>query len=271
MPPPDKAAQRTQLVMHLGRLLARAHALASALSVPDPTEYRVAAATYNVDLARWRNDAAAFCVVGGVTFGLELDEILSEVSNFFRTLAGLAGEPQVDDVKKRAYLREQLTRVEQRTIYAIDAVPITWEARLFQERTPFSASMSIGDAILTARTHVHYFDRYLSADIFPVYLRNLGRDVSIRLITTSGNSKYGVQNLLPLAKLAAQEFADFQLLECDPTDMHDRNLRVDDKVFFLGPSVSAAGKYPTNFAPADSTVAGHAILDAIVSRARRAA
>ncbi|MDR4521527.1 MAG: hypothetical protein R3E36_13215 [Nitrosomonas sp.] len=250
--------------------MARAHDLAASSTVPQPAEYRIAAATYSADLARWHEEAASFCIVGGVTFGLELDAMLRELLNFSRTLAGLASEPHIQDSKKRAYLREQLAAVEDRTLVAIDSVPIDWNARLFEERTPFSTCMSIRDALLTAHVHVHYFDRYLSTDFFPLYLRDLSRSLSIKLITTPGNNSYGVKSVLPIATLAAQEFADFQLLECDPADMHDRNLRVDERVFFLGPSANSAGRYPTNFAPADSTAIGHAILDNLVAKARRA-
>src|SRR3954463_15298963 len=44
-----------------------------------------------------------------------------------------------------------------------------------------------------------------------------------------------------------------ELIECLPTDLHDRNLRIDDTVFFLGTSIKDAGTQPTNFSPADST------------------
>ena len=40
-------------------------------------------------------------------------------------------------------------------------------------------------------------------------------------------------------------------------------------IFFLGTSIKDAGKHPTNFAPSDSTAAGHAILDSIVSKGVR--
>jgi hypothetical protein len=131
--------------------------------------------------------------------------------------------------------------------------------------------MSIRDAMMTARSRIHYFDRYLSADFFPLYMRDLSRAIEIRLVTTAGDNDFGVQNVGPLAKLAAVEFGNFQLIRCEPSDMHDRNLRIDNNIFFLGPSVNAAGRSPTNFALSDSTPKGHLVLDAILSKGRRVA
>jgi hypothetical protein len=207
-------------------------------------------------------------IVGGVTFGHELDDIAREPWNLFSTLAGLARDAQTPPAAKQAYLRDELKKCEQRTIAAIDLVPITLAPLLLAQQTPFSTFLRIRDAVLTARFRLHYFDRYIDADFFPLYIRGLDRSVQIRLVTTPGDSNYGVQNVLAVSKLAAQEFSDFALLECTPGDMHDRNLRIDDKIFFLGPSLSAAGKYPTNFSPADSTPNAHLILDSILSKAK---
>lgn len=271
----DKAAERTQLVLLLGRLLAKAHDLANAPTAPTPVEYRVAAASYRADLEPWRVEARKFCRVEGVDFDRELDNILRSTSNFFATLGGMADEPHIDDSKKRAYLKEQLKKVEQETIAAMDTLPIVWDAKLFEERTPFSACLSIRDTVSTARSRIHYFDRYLTEDFFPLYLRGVDRSVSVRLITTAGKASavggagFGVQQVQPMAKLAAHEFSDFNLIQVDPTDLHDRNLRIDNQIFFLGTSVNAVGKAPTNFAPADSSPASHAILDKIVSYGKK--
>ena len=77
---------------------------------------------------------------------------------------------------------------------------------------------------------------------------------------------FGVTNVLPVSRVAAGEFTNYQLIECLPADLHDRNLRVDDTVFFLGTSIKDAGTHPTNFSPADSTIAAHAVLDGIMAK-----
>jgi hypothetical protein len=69
-----------------------------------------------------------------------------------------------------------------------------------------------------------------------------------------------------VGRTAAGEFTNYQLIECLPSDLHDRNLRIDDAVFFLGTSIKDAGTQPTNFSPADSTVAVHTVLDGIMTK-----
>jgi len=82
----DKAAERTQLVLTFGRLLAPLHALASAPTPPAPQEYQVAAARLNVDLQKWRPTVQRFATIGGVEFGQELDDILRPLGDLPRTI-----------------------------------------------------------------------------------------------------------------------------------------------------------------------------------------
>jgi len=125
--------------------------------------------------------------------------------------------------------------------------------------------LNIRDTIGTAKRRVHYFDRYLDTEFFHLYLRDLNRGLEVRLVTTKGNASFGVTNVLSVSRLAAGEFANYQLIECLAADLHDRNLRIDEMVFFLGTSIKDAGSQPTNFSPADSTAAGHAVLDGIMA------
>jgi hypothetical protein len=92
--------------------------------------------------------------------------------------------------------------------------------------------------------------------------------VEVRLVTTKGNTNFGVTNVLSVSNLAAGEFNDYQLIECLPSDLHDRNLRVDDTVFFLGTSIKDAGTQPTNFSPADSSPSGQCVLDSIMTKGK---
>jgi len=113
---------------------------------------------------------------------------------------------------------------------------------------------------------IHYFDRYLKKDIFPLFLNEVSREIEIRLITTRGNQNFGVHHLTPVSNLARQEVTNYQLIEVSQSDLHDRNLRVDDSFFSLGPGVDRAGMALTNFNPSDSTATGHQSLDSLISR-----
>jgi hypothetical protein len=115
---------------------------------------------------------------------------------------------------------------------------------------------------------LHYFDRYLKADFFTLFLATVGRGVSVRLVTTAGNTSYGVAAVTAVSRLACQEFHDFKLIEVNSRDVHDRNLRVDDRIFQLGPGVDRAGFALTNFGPAESSEGAHRAFDQIIGRGR---
>ena len=84
----------------------------------------------------------------------------------------------------------------------------------------------------------------------------------------SPNQNYGVGAVSPVSILAAQEFTSFQLIQVNPSDLHDRNLRIDDQIFTLGPSVDRAGMALTNFGPTESTDNAHSEFDRIISIGR---
>jgi hypothetical protein len=261
----DKAAERSTLTLQLGRLFAPIHVVKKP-TPPTSTEYQVAAARFTPDLERWEVKAHRFVIVSGVEFGHELDDITRGPREVWMSLARLAKDTALDPAAKQLQLSALLNQYETQTITAIHQVPIEWSARLLDEQTPFSTYLKIHDAIGTARHRLHYFDRYLDSDFYRLYLRDIDRALEIRLVTTKGNTNYGVVNVLAVSRLAAQEFSNYQLRECSPSDMHDRNLRIDDMIFFLGASVKEAGSYPMNFSPSDSTPHGHQVLDGILAK-----
>jgi hypothetical protein len=261
----DKAAQRSTLILQLGALLAPLSEMAERNSPPTAAEYQIAAARGISDSQRWNSEVSEFATVGAYRLGHLVADITREPHNLLHELPDWA-KTDADDVSRQATLRDRLNQCRQVTLQAIDQVPIEWTARLHDEKTPFSVYLSIRDAIGTAKRRIHYFDRYLDTDFFHLFMRDLSRTLEIRLVTTRGNAKYGVANVSAVSKRVAVEFTNYQLIECVPGDLHDRNLRVDDTVLFLGPSIKDAGTQPTNFSPADSSAAGHAVLDGIMGK-----
>ena len=126
----------------------------------------------------------------------------------------------------------------------------------------------IKEALVSVRERLHYFDRYLKMDFFPLFLQSVDRNVSIRLVTTTGNAQYGVAAVTAVSRLAAQEFSDFQLIEVAPANLHDRNLRVDNEIFSLGPGVDRAGMCLTNFGPSENSMEAHNEFDRIIAGGR---
>jgi hypothetical protein len=261
----DKAAQRSTLIFQLGKLLAPLFELAERTPPPTAAEYQIAAARGIPDSQRWNAEVDEFATVGGYRFGHLVNDIVREPHNLLHVLPDWT-KTNPDDASRQATLRERLAQCRQLALEAIDRVPIEWTARLHEAQTPFSVYLKIRDAIGTAKRRVHYFDRYLDTEFFHLYLRDLDRGLEVRLVTTKGKTSFGVTNVLPVSRLAAGEFANYQLIECLPADLHDRNLRIDDRVFFLGTSIKDAGTQPTNFSPGDSTTAGHAVLDGIMGK-----
>jgi hypothetical protein len=149
----------------------------------------------------------------------------------------------------------------------------TWSPEAFKGDSPLAIYFHIKDIIASAKTRIHYFDRYMRDYIFWLYLRDLNRSLEIKLVTTQGKKnkagipEYGVLNLQPVAVLAKAEFPNFQLIEVDPKNMHDRMLRVDDQVFLIGSGITPGSSFPTHansFAPADSSKAAHDELDTLI-------
>lgn len=256
-----KAAERSLLLMHFGQLLAPVATLAERVTPPSFTEYRVATAQFEQDEVKWRQEVERFAMMGTCKFNNEFNKITGEVRKFRRYLCNSIIQSS-DPAENQRCLRHELANLKRTIGSLINLIPLDWEPILTESKTPFATCLMVGDAMITARKRLDYIDRYLDADFFPLYLRRVERTVNVTLVTT----RNGVVAVQALSALAAKEFDSFSLVECSPAEMHDRNLRVDNQVFHLGPSANGAGKYPTNFNPADSTASGHKILDDLIAK-----
>jgi hypothetical protein len=263
----DKAAQRTKVIFELGMLLAPVYDLAKKVPPPVSAAYRIAAATLSRDKNAFiNNEIARFSRFNTIVFSRERQNISNKLSDLVNLLNNLANNTTDDDRTKQLRLREPLEEYKRQILELIDQIPIDWTSVVFKEATPFSTHLKIYDAIRTAKRQLHYFDRYLDAGFYPLYLRDVDRSLEIRLVTTKGNQNYGIANMEPISRCAQQEFTNYQLIQCTYSDLHDRNLRIDDRIFNLGPSIKDAGKYATNFAIADRTAQAHQILDDLIRK-----
>ncbi|MEZ6039785.1 MAG: hypothetical protein R3C20_04720 [Planctomycetaceae bacterium] len=217
----DSAAQRSTLILQLGRVLAPVDALAEKAQPPTNTEYQIVAASLGPDMDRWMNEVCVFVTFGTARFVDEYNEIAGEQYGL-RNYLGILARKSSDPFDKQKEFRERVALVKKNTLNAIDRVPINWAAELHEANTPFTVYLKIRDAINTAKRCVHYFDRYLDSDFFHLYLRDLSRTLELRLVTTKGKATFGVANVLPLSRVAG-EFRNYQLIECQPCHLHDRN------------------------------------------------
>jgi len=261
----DKAAEKRILILQLGKVLAPISELAERAIPPTATDYQVVSARGISDCERWNNLVNQFATLSGVRFGQLAGKIMGPPHNLVYAMSSFALNIS-DDAERQKRICSDLEKCQEETLASIDLVPIEWTARLHQEKTPFTVYLGIFEAIATAKRRVHYFDRYLDTEFFHLYMRDLNRALEIRLVTTKGKASYGVTNVSSVSRLVAGEFTNYQLIECLPDDMHERDLRVDDMVFFLGNSTKDAGEQPTHFAPGDSTPHGHGVLDRLMTK-----
>jgi hypothetical protein len=172
---------------------------------------------------------------------------------------------QNDSNQLKERVAQEVANARERFFEYIERIPIEWEPVVFEANTPFTSYLRIKESIVSVKQRLHYFDRYLKPDFFILFLASVENTVSIRLVTTAGNAQYGVASVVAVSNLAGQQFADYQLIEVAPNILHDRNLRVDDRIFSLGPGVDRAGMALTNFGPSDSSSEAHDQFDRIIA------
>ena len=197
----DKAAQRSMLIFQLGKLLAPLFELAEKTPAPTAAEYQIASARGLPDADdRWSAEVNQFATIGDVWFGHIARDIMREPHNLLYGMPEMA-RGIADDTSRQADFRARLTTCRDQALAAIDLVPIEWTARLHEAQTPFSVYLKFRDAVMTAKRRVHYFDRYLDTEFFPLYMRDLSRSIEVRLVTTRGRANSGVVNVLAVSRL----------------------------------------------------------------------
>jgi hypothetical protein len=232
-----KAFQKSQLIYEFGILIQPLEELARAKQAPSLNEYRIAIAKVHAGDSAWRQQATAFTKFApDIFFSQEYRDISHAPERCLSALKAIINDPvlQNNPNQLKGRVEQEVTNARERFFEYIDRIPITWEPVVFEANTPFTSYLRIKESIVSVKQRLHYFDRYLKSDFFPLFLASVENTVSIRLVTTAGNAQYGVASVIAVSNLARQQFSDYQLIEVAPTDLHDRNLRVDDQIFSLG-------------------------------------
>ena len=261
----DRPAEKCDLHIELGLVLAPVTALATKSIPPTDTELRTFVGGFPSIIWKYRKQVDAYGKIGEIRYFDSSQKVGNALFEIRHTVAALANNAGISSADKQAHLVKLLSATKTKIINAIDEIPLEWPAELHGAESPFTVYLKILAAINNARTRLHVFDRYLDADFFPLYMRTLDRNLEVKLITTAGRTSFGVSHMLPISRKVAGEFKNYQLIECSPDDLHDRYLRVDDNVFSLGGSLKDAGEHPMIFAPGDSSPAGHDVLDGIIA------
>jgi hypothetical protein len=268
----EKPYQKSCLMMEFGILIQPYEELAQIQSVPEIRDYRIAFAKVNSGTSQFLPRIDEFVTFGDTKFSLELKKMSrmpTLFSNQYGNLSEIVRRTSLDILHDK--FKEDFKKLKLEFIDTVDSIPIDWQPEIFQANTPFTAYCCILDCTTGVRQRFHYFDRYLNVDFFSLYLRNLDRSVSIRLVTTEGRkgkNGFGVNEIIDVSDLCRREFDDYKLIQLDPTDFHDRNLRIDEQIFTLGPGTTKAGTMPTNFGPADSSPQAIKILDDLIAKGK---
>ena len=116
----DKSAEQSTLILQFERLIAPVAVLAEKSPPPQSTEYRIAAATFAQDFARWRGQVSRFVNVDNVTFGYELTDIVHWPKVLGVEIALLAKDSRwADDKKRQVELRECHAKCQRQTMMYI--------------------------------------------------------------------------------------------------------------------------------------------------------
>lgn len=266
-----KAHQKSQLIYEFAILTQPLEELARAQQPPSLNDYRVAIAKVQAGDTAWRQLVKEFTTFApDIFFNKEFQDISHVPERCMGALNEFINDPvhNNDPNQLKERVEQEVENARKRFFEYIDRIPIKWEPVVFDANTPFTSYLRIRESIVSVKERLHYFDRYLKSDFFTLFLDSVGNTVSIRLVTTAGNAQYGVAGVGAVSNLARRQFADFQLIEVSPDDLHDRNLRVDDQIFTLGPGVDRAGMALTNFGPSDCSSQAHDKFDRIIANGR---
>ena len=266
-----KAFQRSRLIYEFGILIQPLEELTRAEQLPSLNDYRITIAKVQAGDSAWRQQVKQFTTFASdIFFSQEHQDISHVPERCWGALKGIINDAvlQNDPNQLKVRVEHEVANAREKFFEYIDRIPIEWEPVVFEANTPFTSYLRIRESIVLVKHRLHYFDRYLKPDFFTLFLASVDNTVSIRLVTTVGNAQYGVAGVAAVSNLARQEFADYQLIEVAPTDLHDRNLRVDDKIFSLGPGVDRVGMALTNFGPSDSSSEAHNEFDRMIEGGR---
>lgn len=263
----QKAQQREQLIMEFGILIQPFVELGKLSIPPDISKYRIASAKVQAGDPQWRLTAKSYCTFANdIVMTSELQKISHVNEVFLRNISSLINDSNNSKElpNLQAQCNSEINHLKDNFTKYISKIPVEWEPEIFSANTPFTAYLRIKESLLLVKDRIIYFDRYLKVEFYEIFLRNVDRNIEIKLITTSGNKDYGVNHVRTISNLVKKEFSNYQLIEVKPADVHDRNLIVDELVFNLGPGADRAGMSLTNFNPADNSRKAMSDFDSII-------
>ncbi len=264
----EKANQRQNVVFEFGILIQPYFELQQKKSPPTVDEYRIAVAKVNAGDANWRLGVKEYATFADdLVLNEEFQRLSHVAERFMLKVRNLLADQKIlnDLVLLQQTFSRYLDEIKALFFELVSQIPVTWEPEIFAANTPFTSYLRIKEALLIVKKRFEYYDRYLKPEFFDLFISKLEKSISIRLITTKGNKYYGINGVAAVSDLIRKEYSDYKLIEVTPDVLHDRNLRIDDNIFSLGPGAEGAGIKLTNFGPTDSSPQAHAELDKVIN------
>ena len=263
----NKARERTELTTEFGILIQPIVVLVRAKEPASVDEFRVASAKVHAGDAKWRGSVKKLASFAPDVFmNTQFQKISHVVEVFLKNVDTMISTAAISNDLNQLQIActKEVERMQGDFDQYLSEIPIKWEPEIFAANTPFTAYLKIKDAISTASSRLHYFDRYLRPNFLELFLRDTDRSIELRLVTTVGDGQYGTSGVRAVSDLAKQEFLNYKLIKVKHTELHDRNLIVDTKVFSLGSGTDRAGIALTNFDPSDSSPTAQKEFDRII-------
>lgn len=264
----ERQREKFELTIKFGLLLQPLVEMVAKGEHSTSAEWQIALAKVNGGEGSWNKSIQQFCRLSSdIFYDIQYREMV-RIPILCRKAISQHLEKQtyflsseIQEVISLAYIQGELDKAKNSFYKSLKSIPIDWEPEIFAANTPFASYLKIKQAITPAKTRLYYFDRYLKKEFFDLFLANVDRNIKVRIVTTTK----GVNEVRIVSKLVNIEFKDYELIEVDRRQIHDRNLWVDDQNFALGPGVDGAGMALTNFDPADSSPEAFAQLEAVIA------
>ncbi len=258
----DKLQQRYEIIYEYGLLVKPIEELLQKKGEISASELRCAIVLVEPGIRAWQDNVVKYAKFSQDLFYRRESQEINKIPVFVvGEMIKLVNHTEKINMKMGRDIHVELFDKRKKQLFKLlETIPIEWGAEILETNTPFTTYMKLRNVIATTRKRLHYFDRYLNEDFFDLFLRHVNKDSEIILITT----KNSVDKLISIAQYAKTEYPELQMVQVSPSDMHDRNIRVDDNIFVLGNGIDSIGKRPMNFGISGNSAADHFELDTII-------
>ena len=262
-----RAQARENLLIGLGLLVDPIRRLITADSDPK-RRLPYVRSQFQSDVDKFHNQLSVFCNVGSLRFDTEYNKARRAVNCF-----GAFFE-QIEQDFSREHITKAFDECLQHCASAIRSIPADDPDLIIPAGSPFSAYLHLRALCAGAANRLQLFDPFLDADAFHRYLSDVPSSATLTIVTsTSIMNPSEARNLqrrdriIAVSVLLAEQRPEFyRLLVANA--LHDRHLRVDNRVYHLGGSIKDAARssaYAVTQMEGSSGV--HDQLDAIVEKA----